>query len=297
MKITIIQFSPSGYTHKVTSMLVTELRKQNQAVQLVDMTGDDDFFLKKDISGFLSKNIEQHDILLIGGPVYAHHLQYHVQDLIKALPKPDNTWGRYAIPYVCYGGISSGIALKEAVDLLRDSGRIVYAGMKVSAPHSMTRAFMESEFNNEKRQVAEIPEIVELVNRIMQLGENKNIKCNARHMSYNGFVTTLKAKFIFKEKLWHEKRYPQISLNKDLCTNCGKCVTLCPVKHLLKEEKSIVENNQSPCIHCLNCVSDCPNIAITLVGDLEKGKAFMTKMIDKNGNKEMPETAVYPTND
>ncbi len=294
MKITIIQFSPSGSTRKVTSMLENELKRRGQQVQVLDITGNEDVFIRKDIQAFLSKNIEPHDVLLIGSPVYAHHLQYHVQDLIAALPKPGRIWGKYAIPYVCYGGISSGIALKEAALLLKKSGRIVPAGMKVSAPHSMTRAFMDREFNGDKLQSDELPEVVELADRIMELDGNPAARCNANSMSYNGFATTLKAKIIFKEKLWHEKRYPQISIDGKLCSNCGKCVKACPVRHLSKGEKQAIETDLSPCIHCLNCVSDCPLKAIKLTGDLEKGRTFMTKMITKNGNKEMPQTAVYP---
>lgn len=86
MKIVIIQFSPSGYTRKVTSMIEKELTMRNQETKILDITGDNDFFIKKDIHAFLSKNIKPHDILLIGSPVYAHHLQYHVQDLLMALP-------------------------------------------------------------------------------------------------------------------------------------------------------------------------------------------------------------------
>lgn len=294
MKITMIQFSPSGYTRKVTSMLENELKKRRQEIQSIDITGDEDFFIKKNIREFLSKNINRHDVLLIGSPVYAHHLQYHVGDLIKVLPKPDEAWGKYAIPYVCYGGISSGIALKEAANFLKDSGRIVPAGMKVSAPHSMTRAFMETEFNKDKLQEEQLSQVIELVDRIMQLDTNPKVECNAKYMNYNGFITNLKANLIFDEKMWHEKRYPKISIDKNLCSDCGKCVKLCPVIHLVKKDKSIFENNQSSCIHCFNCVVDCPNKAIQLIGDVEKGKAFMAKMIAKAGNKEIPETAVYP---
>ena len=294
MKIAIIQFSPSGNTSKVTKMLKNELEQRNQEVQLIDITREKQFFIEKEVQKFLIEKVKKHDVLLIGSPVYAHHLQYYMQDLIKLLPKPNAIWGKYAIPYVTYGGVSSGIALKEAAELLKNTGRIIHAGMKVSASHRMTRAFMDEEFNKNKLPDNNLPQIIELVNRIMQLNNNKIANCNSKSLDYNGLVTTLKANIIFKEKLWHEKRYPKISIDHKLCTNCGKCATNCPVLHLIKKNKIVSENNQSPCIHCLNCVTDCPNKAIKLLGDLEKGRAFMTKMIAKNGNKEMPETAVYP---
>jgi len=294
MKIAIIQFSPSGNTLKVTEMLKKELVQRNQEVQLIDITHELQFFIKKELQNFLIERVNQHDILLIGGPVYAHHLQYHVQDLIKTLPKPDAIWGKYAIPYVTYGGISSGIALKEAAKLLKKSGRIIQAGMKVSASHRMTRAFMPEEFNKNKLISNNLPQITELVNRITQLNNSKNVKCNAKSLTYNGLITTLKANIIFKEKRWHEKRYPKISIDHSCCNSCGKCILNCPVLHLTRKNNTVSETNQSPCIHCLNCVTHCPNKAIKLIGDLEKGKAFMTKIISKKGNKESPETAVYP---
>jgi protein-L-isoaspartate O-methyltransferase/flavodoxin/Pyruvate/2-oxoacid:ferredoxin oxidoreductase delta subunit len=294
MKIAIIQFSPSGNTSKVAEMLKNELKQRNQEVQLIDITHEKQFFVEKDAQNFLLEKVKQHDVLLIGSPVYAHHLQYHVKDLIKVLPKPNEIWGKYAIPFVTYGGLTSGIALKEAAELLKKSGRIIHAGMKVSASHRMTRAFMSEEFNKNKLLDNNMSQIIELVNRIMQLNHNKVAKCNAKSLDYNGLVSTLKANIIFKEKLWHEKRYPKICIDHKICTNCGKCAINCPVMHLIKKDTTININDESPCIHCLNCVTDCPNKAIKLVGDLEKGRAFMSKMISKKGNKEMPETAVYP---
>ena len=294
MKITIIQFSPSRNTFKVSELIKRELEQRNLEVQLIDITGKKEIFIKNNIQKFLAENVIKHDILLIGGPVYANHLQYHVQDLIKALPKPNDIWGKYAIPYVTYGGISSGIALKEAGELLKSSKRIVHAGMKVSAPHRMTRAILSEEFNKEKLLDNNFPQITELVNRIMQLNHNSISKSSVKSLTYNGLITTLKSNIIFKEKVMHEKRYPKISIDQSICTVCGKCVKVCPVLHLAKKDNKIIENSQSPCIHCLNCIIQCPYNVIELKGDLEKGKAFLQKMILKNGNKEIPETSVYP---
>lgn len=294
MKIAIIQFSPSGNTLQISQMIKNELESRGQEVQLIDITRAQDFFLAKDPGKLLLEKVKIHDVLIVGSPVYAHHLQYHVQDLIKALPEPNEFWGKYAIPFVTYGGISSGVALKEAGKLLKKSGRLVHAGMKISASHKMTRAFLPEEFNQNKPDDSVLPRIIELADRILQLESAAQLKFNSKALDYNGFETTLKAALIFKEKEWHKKRYPNISINELTCTGCGNCVKNCPVLHLFKEGNTISENSQSPCIHCLNCVVGCAKNAISLWGDLEKGKKFMGKMIEKNGNKEQPETAVYP---
>jgi len=294
MKIAIIQFSPSGNTLNVTKMIVNEMEYRNHEVQLIDITHEKKIFLERDFQNFLKEKIKPHNILLIGSPVYAHHLQYHMQDLIKELPSPNDIWGKYAIPYVTYGGISSGIALKEAAGLLKKSGRIIPLGMKVSASHKMTRAFMDEEFNKNIKLNDKLPQITELVARIMRLENNDHAKCNARSLDYNGLLTYLKAEIIFKEKIWHEKRYPKIMIDRELCKNCGKCATNCPVLHLSINNNMLYENHHTPCIHCFNCVTDCPYKAIKLIGDIDKGRAFMSKMIKKNGNKEFPETTVYP---
>lgn len=294
MQITIIQFSPSGNTRKVTLMLKKELEARKQDVQVLDISDVAGGITKNNIREFLDCNIKPHDIPLLGGPVYAHHMQYHMLDLIAALPKPDMVWGRYAIPYVTYGGISSGVALKETAKLLKRSGRIVPAGLKVSAPHGMTKAFMPSAFNGDKLTGGDLPEITELVDRIMRLDGVTDAKCHASGFGYNGLATGLKAKVIFKEKVWHAKRYPKISIDRELCSNCGKCAGLCPVGHLEIENGLIAENHRHDCIHCFNCVTGCAAKAIKLVGDMERGRAFMQKMIAQYAGKEKPATAVYP---
>jgi ferredoxin/flavodoxin len=293
MRIAIIQFSPSGNTLKVSEMLKNELEQKGQDVQFIDITREKQLFIDREWSSFLAEKVVRHDVLLIGSPVYAHHLQYHMKDLLQALPKPDQTWGKYAVPYVTYGGISSGIALKEAAGLLRKSGRKVPAGMKISTSHRMTRAFMEKEFNRDLVPELSLQSVRELVNRIMQM-EGRESKSNHKSLDYNGLVTTLKANIIFKEKLWHEKRYPKVSIDRSLCIACGKCSKVCPVLHLCFRDKLVTESSDSSCIHCLNCVTECPQKAVKLMGDLEKGRSFMKKMIEKNGNREQPATAVYP---
>jgi ferredoxin/NAD(P)H-dependent FMN reductase len=292
MKATIIEFSPSDNTNQVSELLKFTLEQNNITVQIVNITRNEKYFLMNNKQNFLQETIKEHDILFIGSPVYAHHLQFHVKDLIDNLPSPTNGWGKIAIPFVTYGGISSGIALDEAGKLLRKSGRKVLAGMKVSSSHHMTRAFMKEEYNKIQSKDKLISTLNDLVKRIKST-DLDSLKDNSKHLKYQSLGIYLKAHLIFKEKVWHEKRYPKVIIDYNRCLKCGKCIKVCPVCHLeQKQDKSIIKNMTPNCIHCFNCIIECPQNAISLVGDLGKAKSFMESII-KKGN-ENPDTYIYP---
>lgn len=294
MKICIIEFSPSGSINRVSKEIIKGFKLKGHEVQHIDITSDKEYFSQSAHSDYLEARVAKHDILLIGAPVYAHHMQYHMLELIESLPKPDNKWAVIAVPYVTYGGISSGVALYESAKRLNKTGRSVPLAMKLTAPHRMTRAFMPDEFNADKLQGEEQIYINELVNRIIKLQMQPKVKNIVSALNYNGLKTTIMAKMVFNEKKWHAQRYPKVEIDSQLCETCGKCVKLCPVNHFIKLNDRISQNIDSPCIHCLNCVTSCPSKAVKLSGDLEKGKAFMSKMIVKKGNSETPASAVYP---
>lgn len=294
MKITILDFSPSGNTRDASRRIAEEIRSRGMECQSVHLAGSEDAFLRGDWGSVLERDVGPHDLLLVGGPVYAHHLHYNVQDLIRALPRPDGRWGRLVIPFVTYGGISSGVALAEAGKLLKRSGRTVVAGLKLAASHRMTRAFMDREFNADLPRDGADTAIRSLVDRISALRHVRDPKDVAGKLTYANFATRLKARFVFQERTWQRKGYPEVVLDRDACTGCGACVKSCPVLRLRKGVDGKVEERGAECIHCLNCVSVCPRGAIGLAGDIERGRSFMGSMIAKHGNKEAPASAVYP---
>ncbi|HNX57956.1 MAG TPA: 4Fe-4S ferredoxin, partial [Spirochaetota bacterium] len=108
MKITMLYFSPSGNTAESAVKIGESLKERCGArVQMIDMTCSA-YFTADDKATYIKSVVKPHDILIIGGPVYAHHLQYHVKDMINLLPEPDGvTWGKIAMAFVTYGGISS----------------------------------------------------------------------------------------------------------------------------------------------------------------------------------------------
>ena len=166
--------------------------------------------------------------------------------------------------------------------------------MKVSSSHRMTRAFMDREFNAEKPGAELAPVIGQLAELVRGLSAGKQYRDVSGKLRYQSRIKAFICNTVFDEKKWHADRYPKVRIDGTKCSSCGKCVSICPVLHLEKDDVGRVrENTQRPCIHCLGCVMGCPSKAAFLEGDLEKGKKFMTWMIAKKGNSEKPATALY----
>ena len=82
MKITIITFSPSGNTEKIGQLIRAGLHLKDIETQYINLSEGTGYFKTDNKQQYLSELIKPHDILIIGSPVYAHHLQYNVKDLI-----------------------------------------------------------------------------------------------------------------------------------------------------------------------------------------------------------------------
>lgn len=76
------------------------------------------------------------------------------------------------------------------------------------------------------------------------------------------------------------------SLNKNMCTGCGACVSSCPKKciKLFEDEEGFKYPviNKSKCINCKKCINTCPVINnIDIPEKLKKEKAFFYKSKDE----------------
>ena len=301
MLVTIIVFSPTGNTLKVGKMLEKSLLDRNASVQLIDITRDRKAFHKHNIKSYLKENIRDHDVLCIGSPVYAHHLHYNVKKLIKSLPKLKNGWGKFSIPFVTYGGINSGIALYEAAKLLKRSGRINIAGMKINSCHWFTQMKqVKIKVNDGLPGDEALPLIEDLVDRIIKLrnADFENCKDISREFKYQTFGNRIKAHLIFREKFWQRHLYPELIFNYNKCRKCGKCVKVCPVQciEMIRNGPIISKDHQS-CIHCVSCILNCKFDAIYFNVNWSKWNKIITKASKGHGflaSNESPKSAVFP---
>ena len=56
-----------------------------------------------------------------------------------------------------------------------------------------------------------------------------------------------------------------VKKDKELCIDCGACVSLCPVKAISVEEDWTIDVNDKECIGCKLCTFSCPTKAIKVV--------------------------------
>lgn len=298
MKVVILSFSPGGNTMKVAHMLQEKLISEGAGVQIVDATRRGIYTDGNAIRDFLEKNIGEHDVLLVGGPVYAHHLHHNVLSLIDALPKPRCGWGRIAAPFVTYGSISSGVALHEAGKRLRSTGRTVAMGMKIEAFHCMSR-LLAVKINEGKPGNEAQPLIDDLAGRIAALDlTGGSIPDITGALNYQALHNSIKANVVFREKLWQKHIYPKLKIDAGKCAGCGACARACPVQRLEANAQHIITEMTDPgCVHCGECIHACRRGALAFAADLEKWNGLFKKAADGRGpmaSNENPKSMVYP---
>lgn len=262
-KAAIVYCSPGGSTRHVAQVIGKELKKVDMIVLSADLGKGDDG------SSVINEVENGKTCLFIGSPVYVNHPVPPIMQFISRLPKNADVC---AVPFVSWGGVSSGIALYEMGKALTDRGFTLVGAGKVLALHSMMwqceNPLGEGHPDEEDDQL-----IQELVTGVLK----KIATGSAEAISLSDLAYQTEKVHSEMEKMTLEiakGRMPKKAINEDLCTECGVCSETCPVQAIMLSPYPEFGEN---CIYCFQCVRDCPEKAIiadlTLMGEHIKGRA------------------------
>ena len=290
MKAVILVFSPSGHTLQAANIFREEFEKRGVSVQLINTTKNPNYLNEGSIKNQLEADLDAHDVLLIGGPIYAGHMEGHVLQLIKHLPETGEKYGALAVPFATYGGVHSSVALEEMGKLLKQKKRKSILGVKIAAEHTLTKTASKIIYKGRPGE-NEVDIISKAVDKSIKIASQDagNIKDVSKSFCYSKPLARLMYRLFSQEKI--HKKFKQVSIDTQKCIQCKKCISVCPVNMFdFTDGKVKMVKNQQQCILCAECYHYCPADAINHPY-IEPARA---RLKDGDAELEKEPSAIYP---
>lgn len=273
IRVAIVYFSPSGSTKKVAEAYQKEFRLLGSTCQMLPLTRSKEFFENKDASAFWQQ-LEPCDLLLVGGPIYIKHMQYHLLDLLYEAPFANsNNTKNYAAVFSTFGKVSTGVGLAEVARILSRKGYGIISGLDVDSQHSATRMLEKpvSQGLPGSELDAWIKTSVSSILDTIQKRKKGSLDL-ILSQSYDAFPELKDEKAVLAN-------YPIVSFDETKCIACGRCVKACPTLDLRLDAGIVTHREDSHCIHCTNCLVVCPEEAVIL--PLEDRSKFILSLLQK----------------
>lgn len=249
-KAFVVYCSPAGTTHHVSQTITRALRAKKIEVIECDLSK------KFSETAIITKinRIKNNACLFIGSPVYVCHAIPPVMDFIARLPvKPDMT----AVPFVTWGGVSSGVALSEMGQALAAKKMKIVGGAKILARHAMMWQ-TEDPLGKDHPDESDDRIITEMITGILKkLSKGTDGAIDLSDFQYHpADIAAEMAKSTLKKAKSH---MPKRKIDEDACTECRECSAVCPTDAISFTPYPVFEVN---CIFCFNCMRLCPEDAI-----------------------------------
>jgi ferredoxin len=246
----VIYCSPSGTTEHVAEVIVNVLTNLKTDVFVIDLGKERDGSSFLEHIGAAQENI----CLYVGTPVYGGHAVPPVMAFIERLPQAKSG---FAVPFVTWGGVTSGIALWEMGKALIEKGYKIAGAAKVGAVHSMlwhseTPVCQGHPDSNDDQVIATLS--TKVYNDLKD-GNIRPLQVEALDYQPKERGSEMK-KTSIKNVM---EILPQRNLDEENCTQCGICEEACPAAAIRLEPYPEFGDD---CFGCFNCVRLCPENAI-----------------------------------
>ena len=241
----IVFFSPAGTTRRVALHIEHCLAECGITARLVDLGLPAGGPVQ---AGGLG--LDGPCCLWIGSPVYCDHALPLVAEWIEGLPSSTRGW---AVPFVTWGGVTSGLALPELADLLQARGFQTVGAAKVLAEHSSLWAAAEP-LGAGRPDAADLAQVRELVAAVVaNLGQAAPAPLDLRRLDY--LSPSLRTEAASKSLAKAKSMMPAPRAVETRCTRCGECAAACPVGAITLDPYPVMAEH---CVRCQQCVRICP---------------------------------------
>ena len=237
-----VYFSGTGNTKHCVTYFTTQYYSDNKCVSLEDANA--------------TREIANHDTLVLGYPVYFSNMPKIVRDFI--INNKQCFHGK-KVYIVATMGLFSGDGAGCAARLLKKYGADILGGLHLKMPDCI---------GDEKMLKKTLTENQALIRK----AEEKIIAAVAKLKEGNpdqeGLGPFYHIAGLFGQRLWFYgktttyKEKPNV--DNDKCIGCGKCAALCPMSNIVMVDKKAVSHNR--CTLCYRCFNHCPTGALTILG-------------------------------
>lgn len=269
--------SPAGTTRHVARVIEETLEEMGGKAMMLDLGGREDV---APLHGQIEK-ARGKGCLFIGSPVYVSHAVPPIMDFIRNLP---NGGGLWAVPFVTWGGVCSGIALYEMGKALAEKGYRLAGGAKVGAVHSTLwrSPFPLGEGHPDEADDEKVRELARGVYEKISGGKGRELPLADLDYQPEALRKDMEQKTLETAKAHIPKR----KVKQSECTECGVCADVCPTEAVDLTPYPAFNDN---CIYCFSCVRECPEEAIKV--DLAQTEVRLRSMAEKISEK--PFTRVF----
>ena len=210
-KAFVVYCSPAGTTQHVSRIIIEKL--QGLKIEVIEC----DLSKKFSETAIITKinRIKSNACLFVGSPVYVSHAVPPVMNFIARLPKNSNMT---AVPFVTWGGATSGMALYEMGKALSEKKMKVVGGAKILARHSMMWQ-MENPLGKDHPDESDDRVVCEMISGLLKKisnGADGPIDLNDLTLYPSDVLSEMAKTSLQKAKSYMPKR----KVDEDACTEC-----------------------------------------------------------------------------
>jgi len=192
--------------------------------------------------------------LWVGSPVYVNHMAPPVEHFLSSLPERTNA---FAVPFITWGAVNSGVALYEMGERLVAGGFTILGAAKIVAVHSLlwrSDRPLGAGHPGAKDDAA-MEELVQVVQKKILTAKIEALPLDNLNYQPVDIQQGARQKSIATTK----QALPDLAAEADSCSQCGICAENCPAGAIRLDP---YPQFGQECFLCLNCVRECPESAI-----------------------------------